>query len=290
MSKLYVILAIAGLMLFSCSQKSPYPGYSKTSEGIYYKLHSFGNSKKQVKTGDYITANISYHTLEDSTFFQGRRTVQVTRPAYEGSIDDCFLMLSKGEKASFIMPAAPFFKKTLESSLPDFFSRGDSMKITVDLLEVQRAREFRKEKKAFLNWIEDFGDYEKVLLRQFLEEKQIDAQPTQSGLYHIVLEPGTGPEVEEGDTVVVHYEGKFLNGKFFDSTKQRKQPFEFVYGHELQVIKGIEEVIGKMREGEKALAILPSDVAFGKTGSSTGIVPPYTSVVYKVTLTEVRQH
>ena len=289
MNRMYLFLAFAALFAFSCSDKSPYPGYSKAPGGFYYNLQVLGNSDKQVQPGDYITADISYHTLEDSTFFQGRRTVRVTQPAYPGSIDACFLMLSKGEKASFIIPAGPFFKKTLETTMPGFLQDRDSMKIQVDMLEVQREKEFRRQKEAFLNWIEDFGEYERVLLQQFLEEKQIDVEPTPSGLYHIVLEQGKGPGVQQGDTVLVHYEGKFLNGKFFDSTKQRKQPFEFVYGHEMQVIKGMEEVIGRMHEGEKALAILPSEVAFGKTGSSTGIVPPYTSVVYKVSLLEVRK-
>jgi len=283
------MLAAALLVLFSCSKPSPYPGYSKTSNGIYYRLHAFGSSEREVQPGDYITADISYHTLEDSTFFEGRRTLQVTEPAYETSVDACFMMLSKGEKASFIIPAAPFFQQTLETSMPDFLASNDSMKLTVDLHEVQNEKEFRHEKEAFLNWIDDFGEYEKVLLQQFLERKRVDARPTPSGLYHVVLEEGSGPAVQQGDTVVVHYEGKFLNGKFFDSTKQRKQPFEFVYGTEWQVIEGMEEVIGQMKEGEKALAILPSDVAFGKSGSSTGIIPPYTSVVYEVTLVDVRE-
>ena len=289
MKKSFFMLAAAMLVLFSCSKKSPYPGYSKSSSGIYYQLHAFGSSERKVQPGDYITADISYHTMNDSTFFEGRRTLQVSEPAYEASVDACFLMLSKGEKASFIIPAAPFFQQTLETSLPDFLAPNDSMKLTADLLEVQDEKEFRREKEAFLNWIDDFGEYEKVLLQQFLEKRSVDARPTPSGLYHVVLEEGSGPPVQEGDTVVVHYEGKFLNGKFFDSTKQRKQPFEFVYGTEWQVIEGMEEVIGQMKEGEKALAILPSDVAFGKTGSSTGIIPPYTSVVYEVSLVEVRK-
>jgi FKBP-type peptidyl-prolyl cis-trans isomerase len=289
MNKIFSLLLMI-FVLFSCSNESKYPGYSISDSGIYYKLHEFGSSEKNVKTGDYISADISYQTMEDSTFFEGRRTVRVTQPEYKGSIDACFLMLSKGEKATFILPAHQFFHKTLETNLPDFLGESDSMKITVDLIDVQRKAEFMKEKEAFLKWIEDFGDYEKEVLQQFLREQKIDKTPTKSGLYHVTLEKGKGPRVEQGDTVVVHYEGKFLNGKFFDSTKQRKQPFEFVYGHEMQVIKGMEEVIGRMREGERALAILQSDVAFGKTGSSTGIVPPYTSVIYEINLIDVRKN
>lgn len=289
MNIIFYLFAILILVVSSCSKDTKYPGYSKTTSGIYYKLHSFGSSEKQVKAGDYISGDFTYRTMEDSTFFEGRRTVKITEPEFSGSIDECLLMLSKGEKATFILPAYPFFNQTLETSLPGFLEKNDSMKITVDLIDVQREREFMREKEAFLKWIEDFGDYEKEVLQRFLEEKNIDHTATKSGLYHVTLEQGNGPAVKEGDTVVVHYEGKFLNGKFFDSTKQRKQPFEFVYGNEMQVIQGMEEVIGQMREGEKALAILKSDVAFGKTGSSTGIVPPYTSVVYEVTLIDVRK-
>jgi FKBP-type peptidyl-prolyl cis-trans isomerase len=286
------LLLIAISLIFitaSCDKTSKYPGFSKTDTGIYYKLHSFGDSKKKVKPGDYITADITYQTMEDSSFFEGRRKLQVSKPSFKGSVDECFLMLSKGEKATFILPAKQFFNKTLETSIPAFLDSTSNMKIIVDLLEVQRKNEFLKEKEAFLNWIRDFGEYEKVLLHQFLEEREINAEPTASGIYHLVIEEGDGPEVEEGDTVVVHYEGKFLNGKFFDSTKQRKQPFEFVYGQKWQVIEGMEEVIGLMKEGEKALAILPSESAFGKTGSSTGIIPPYTSVIYEVSLIDVRK-
>lgn len=288
--KKILISLIAVLLITSCSKESKYPGFSKSESGIYYNLHSFGESKKQVEPGDYITTDITYKTMNDSVFFDGRRKFQITEPSYEGSIDECLLMLAKGEKATFILPAKSFFNNTLETNVPSFFNKNDSLKITVNLIDVQRKKEFLKEKKAFLNWIKDFGEYEKVLLQQFLEKKNIDAEPTKSGLYRVVLTEGEGPGVEKGDTVVVHYEGKFLNGKFFDSTKQRKQPFEFVYGTKMQVIEGLEEIIGKMREGEKALAILPSEKAFGKTGSSTGIIPPYTSVVYEINLVDVRKN
>jgi FKBP-type peptidyl-prolyl cis-trans isomerase FkpA len=121
-------------------------------------------------------------------------------------------------------------------------------------------------------------------LRNFIEQQKIDVEPTESGMYFISVRPGTGKAVEIGDVVTVQYEGRFLNGRFFDSTIKSKQPFEFVYGSEMQVIPGIEYAIGRMREGEKALVILPSELAWGEKGSSTGIVPPFTSVVYEIEL------
>ena len=78
-----------------------------------------------------------------------------------------------------------------------------------------------------------------------------------------------------------------FDGKYFDSTIRRNQSFQFVYGTEWQVIKGLEEAIGMMHEGEKSLFIVPSELAFGPAGSSTGIIPPYTSLIFEVELLKV---
>jgi len=54
---------------------------------------------------------------------------------------------------------------------------------------------------------------------------------------------------------VIDYEGRFLNGKFFDSTVKRHESFYYVYGTEWQVVKGLEQGVGLMTEGEKAYFI-----------------------------------
>lgn len=285
--KLFLFAVIITISISGCDKFSKYPGYSKASSGIYYKLSELGDQSKRIQPNDYITIDIQYKTINDSLFFKGRRKLQVTEPEFKGSIDECFLMLYKDESASFIISVDDFFSKTLEATIPGFLQGDDKMKVNVDVIDVQSEQEYLHAKEAFLTWIEDFGEYEKVILKQFIEEKDISIEPTNSGLYHIILREGYGPIVELGDTVTVHFEGKFLNGKFFDSTIRRNQPFQFVYGRKWQVVAGLEEAIGRMKEGEHALFILPSDLAFGETGSSTGIIPPYTSTIFEVELIEV---
>jgi len=285
--KAYLLFVVLAFVLNSCNYFSEYPDYNKTKSGIYYKLIKFGESSEKAKSGDYITADIMYKTINDSVFFEGRRKLQITEPSFIGAIDECFLMLAEEEMASFIISANDFFTKTLETTLPAFINESDPMKVDIDLVDIQTEEEYYMEKEAFLHWIEDFGDYEKVILRQFIDQQKVEIKPTESGLYHIVLNEGTGEKVYVGDTVTVHYEGKFLNGKFFDSTKRRNSPFQFVYGRKWQVIEGMEEAIGRMIEGERALFIIPSQIGFGETGSSTGIIPPYTSTLFEVELVEV---
>lgn len=283
----FLLLTIIAFAFSSCNYFSKYPGFKKTKTGIYYKLLKFGESTDKAKPGDYMTVDIKYKTLDDSTFFEGRRKLQITDFTFAGAIDECFLILSEGEMATFIISANDFFTKTLETTLPAFINESDPMKVDIDVVDIQTEQEYFMEKEAFLHWIEDFGDYEKVILRQYIDQEEFEIKPTESGLYHITLESGNGNNVFVGDTVTVHYEGKFLNGKFFDSTKRRNSAFQFVYGRKWQVIKGLEEAIGRMSEGEKALFIIPSQIGFGETGSSTGIIPPYTSTLFEVELVEI---
>ncbi len=283
------LLIISVILLSACMHKSPYPGCSKGRRGIYYQLHTLGESTRKAVYGDYITADIQYLTMEDSVFFEGRRKLQLQKVEIKGSINECFTMLRKDEKATFILSADEFFIHTLETSLPEFLSSGDKFKATIGIIEIQTEKEYNKEKQAFLNWIEDFGEYEKVILQQFLSEEELPVLPSTSGLFHLMISEGRGKKIELGDTITVNYEGRFLNGKFFDSTLRRNQPFQFVYGTEWQVVKGLEEAIGMMREGEKSLFILPSELAFGTEGSSTGIVPPFTSLIFEVEIVAVNR-
>ena len=282
---LYVILILAA---FGC-KKNPYPSFSEVNGGvIYYKLHMFGDDRKTANVGDYITADIAYQTMDDSIFFRGKRTFQLAESGFEGSIEQCFMMMAQDDSASFIISADGLFEKTLETNLPSFIPPNSKMKVGIKMYMIRSEADYKREKEEFLAWIEDFGEYEQTVLRHFIEEQKIDIKPSETGMYFIPLEQGDGRKVEKGDIVTVNYEGKFLNGEFFDSTVKRKQPFEFVFGTEWQVIKGLEEAISQMRKGDRALIILPSELAWGADGSSTGIVPPFTSVIYEIELVDVR--
>ncbi|MDA3892419.1 MAG: FKBP-type peptidyl-prolyl cis-trans isomerase [Salinivirgaceae bacterium] len=283
MKQLFFIF-ISLIFLGSCNVFNKYPGFSKTKTGIYFKLHKIGEEVAPPIPSNFVTIAVKYTTIRDSAFFSGTRTFQLTNPDFKGSIDECFLMLSAGDSASFIIDATNFFTKTLQTKLPRFINKGEDIKIELRLDEIRTAEQYQKDKEDFLKWIEDFGEYEKTVLGRFIQNEKIDVDPMENGMYFITLLEGTGKPVEAGDLVTVNYEGRFLNGKFFDSTNKRNQPFEFVYGSEMQVIGGIEEAIGRMREGERALIILPSELAWGEKGSSTGIIPPFTSVIYEVEL------
>jgi FKBP-type peptidyl-prolyl cis-trans isomerase len=120
---------------------------------------------------------------------------------------------------------------------------------------------------------------------RYLKDNKITVKPLPSGLYYIQVSAGTGPKAEAGKTVKVHYTGKLLNGRIFDSSRNRGNPIEFMLGRG-QVIKGWDEGISMMREGGKAILIIPSGI--GYMDRDMGVIPPYSTLVFDVELVEVK--
>jgi len=107
---------------------------------------------------------------------------------------------------------------------------------------------------------------------------------TASGLKVKITEKGTGKQVMKGDKVTAHYTGTLEDGKKFDSSKDRNQPFSFKVGTG-QVISGWDEGIAELEVGGSATLIIPSSIAYGPRG--TGPIGPYSPLVFEVQLLKV---
>lgn len=99
------------------------------------------------------------------------------------------------------------------------------------------------------------------------------------------LKPGKGTAAKTGDTVRVHYTGTLLDGKKFDSSRDRNEPFEFTLGKGM-VIKGWDDGIVGMKPGGQRKLTIPSDMAYGKRGSPP-VIPPDATLIFDVELIEV---
>ncbi len=97
---------------------------------------------------------------------------------------------------------------------------------------------------------------------------------------------GTGAEVKEGDTVSLHYNGTLVNGKKFDSSRDRNTPFSFKVGGK-QVISGFEEMVKGMKVGGKRKAFLPPKRAYGPNGRPP-VIPPNSVLVFEIELLEIK--
>lgn len=109
---------------------------------------------------------------------------------------------------------------------------------------------------------------------------------TPSGLKYVDQTVGTGDVAVVGKNVSVHYTGWLENGKKFDSSVDRGQPFSFPLGAG-RVIKGWDEGVQGMKVGGKRKLTIPSDLGYGSRGAG-GVIPPNATLIFDVELLGVR--
>ncbi len=165
---------------------------------------------------------------------------------------------------------------------------GDALN-SVEIIRVGAAAEdFQSDQKAFDALLVNFekSQSDKELSAMEAEQEQIDKQwpdavATPSGLKYVVVAEGEGDTPAEGAVVTVHYTGKLLDGKKFDSSVDRGQPIDFPVGTG-QVIKGWDEALLGMKKGEKRVLIIPSHLGYGPSGR--GPIPPNATMIFDVEL------
>ena len=107
-----------------------------------------------------------------------------------------------------------------------------------------------------------------------------------NGLKMEELKVGTGTEATQGKVVVVHYTGWLEDGKKFDSSKDRDQPFRFSLGAR-QVIAGWDLGVAGMKVGGIRKLTIPPDLGYGARGAGN-VIPPNATLVFEVELLEIK--
>jgi FKBP-type peptidyl-prolyl cis-trans isomerase FkpA len=113
-----------------------------------------------------------------------------------------------------------------------------------------------------------------------------DGTKTADGLQYWDIKVGTGPVATAGQTVKVHYTGWLTNGKKFDSSVDRGEPFTFNLGGG-QVIKGWDEGVAGMKVGGKRQLRIPPQLGYGDRGAG-GVIPANATLIFDVELLGVR--
>ena len=291
--KNYTFCIILCTFLISCGENK-FPDFTKTQNGLYYKMEDVGDSDKKAKPGDYVTTQMIIKSQKDSVLYDTRTigldgtvTFILDAPQHEKDYREGFQYLSEGDSGTFITDAYTFYMKKNHAPVPKGMTMESIIKVEARVLKIRTPEEHEKDMFAEKEKLEQGEFEEKKILEKYLSDSNITAQLIGNGMYYIKLHEGKGLTPDSGTVALLNYRGSFLNGRCFDFFYE-SQPFEYMIGQEEQLIKGLELGVRRMHEGEKAKFIIPSHLAFGSSGSSIGIVPPFTTVIYEVELLKVQ--
>ncbi len=122
---------------------------------------------------------------------------------------------------------------------------------------------------------------------KFLAENKTKegVKTTASGLQYKITKEGTGKSPAATDRVLVHYEGKLLDGTVFDSSIKRGEPIAFPLN---RVIPGWTEGLQLIKEGGKAILYIPSKLAYGASGTPGGPIGPNETLIFEVELIKIQ--
>lgn len=298
-----IIIVLACFAMFSCEKTKT------TSDGIEYTYINEGEDKTQ--DGDFVVYQFIAKTSGDSVFISSYD--QPIPPYLQHSdsaetrtgIDEIFLNLNNGDSIVLTATAEKIF--TAEG-VPPFLKNDEMVTISIGVLNVLEEEIFedyfndlvaeqqkKESENAEVQMEEDIETIE-----NYIAENNLDASRTESGLFYVIEEEGSGEQVEQGNKISVNYTGYVLDGTVFDTSIESTaresntynesrpyEPFTFDVGQGM-VIPGWDEGLQLLKEGAKAKFLIPSPLAYGP--SQRGAVIKANSIlIFDVEVTDVEK-
>jgi peptidylprolyl isomerase len=255
-----------------------------TASGLYYIPITEGTGISPVEgtwveidyTGELVDGTVfstsmaqtaEMYGITDEEMIYGPSRLMVGSIGVEG-LNEGLQLMKVGGRAKFILPSDLGFGGYATGTVPSY----STLIYTIDLLD------------AF----DDPDQHEQELIWAYLREGAYEnVDSTDSGIYYIQQQKGTGELLQDNDNVSVWYTGKFLDGRVFDSNIGGDEFTFMVAG--ANVIEGWRQGIKLMRDGEKGTLIIPWDLAYGADGRydqyGRVVIPPYMTLVFEMETT-----
>lgn len=284
----FALLCVAIVTLFaSCGQKDQkFPGYKKTSDGLYYRFYNQNKANALPNKTDFLKMSIMCY-LDDSLYYdwaetQGIIHLQLAEPRFKADLHSAVAMMREGDSASFFIKADSiacvyYSQDPVAVGLKD----DDYFRYEIKMLEISTKEEFQAEIDQMKV---DMQNESKEALAAYIADNNIDVTPTESGIYIIPISNGKGRCPEQGEKVEVNYEVYLLDGTKVGSSFDQNEKFSFVLG-EGYAIPGWEEVVPMMHQGDKVRAVIPYEMAYAE--HDMGNVKPYSNLVYDIELLNI---
>ncbi len=296
--KRLVMFTLAGFAVLQACNNDKIGQEQTTESGLKYTFLRRGEATQEPDSGKLMVFNMVYTTENDSVIFDTRTqnmpvAIPVRDTTMQGMLAEGFEMLRKGDSARFVVPAENFFNKTARMPVPSFVKKESNIIFRVGVEDVvteeayreRQMEQYQQQQEQAMKDMEVQLGKDVETIGAYLQENNINAQKTESGLHYVVQEQGKGPEVDEGDEVSVHYRGKLLDGTPFDASYDRGEPLSFNVGQG-RVIPGWDEGLQQLRKGSKATFYIPSPLGYGPRGAGP-VIKPNSILVFDVEVVDV---
>src|SRR5688572_12602378 len=264
---------------YSCTREIPQEAWTRREAGHYYRLLSFEAMERKNQDAEFAWLDLSFCTLDDSVFWDSRSNYHDRFFMRLSPMDGDVLrqeLLGAAEADSFCIleePAGFFRRRFVMEEVPGFCAGDSAVKVFVKVRDLVSGAAFdslapllaKREGEEIAAWLGNAGRSKVVA----------DAQ----GIYWIATGGTAERSLKKGDEVNVSYRGYFLSGRVAD---EGEAGFRLTWGDPSQLIAGPNNVMAALKPGQNAKIIIPSRLAYGDHGSSTGLVPPFTPLLYEI--------
>jgi FKBP-type peptidyl-prolyl cis-trans isomerase FkpA len=302
MKKLLVLAAIVTSVV-GCTNN-----FKQGDNGTLYSIIEHKSNSPLIKVGDIISMNNIIKTEGDSvlisTYDAGRvSNFIVSKPQFNGDFMSSLCLLSEGDSAVIKINADTVEKKSGQPKAPGFKGKYYVYTVRIEKVFSQPTTEtdyaFEKRMQTYFKSLNDkYKADESVQIKNYIANNKLAVTTTASGLNYIITTKGNGAKPRVGDTAVVNYTGKFVNGKVFETSLEdvakKANKFSPWYSYKPakitvgvnNVIAGWDEGLQLLSKGTKATFIIPSNLGYGEQGKQ-GLISPFTPLVFDIELIDV---
>lgn len=292
---LLLIAACLGFRAAATAQTAP-PVHTAKGATVTIFTHNPGD---KIKLNDVVTFDVVQKTGKDSVLFSTYNAghpvkVQVQPAQNVGDLMEVLPMLALKDSASVQIPSDSIFMGH-EDQRPPFLPKGSNLVYVIKVERIQSLNDAIAERNKMIDSVKAA---EVTGANKYIADNKLVLKTTPSGLKYVITQPSIKRKPLSGDTVLVNYTGRTVNGKVFDSSIQEVaqqaglqqpgrtyEPIKVVVGVD-NVIKGWTEGLLLLPEGSKAKLIIPSGLGYGDQGQGDDI-PPYSTLIFDIEVVKI---
>jgi FKBP-type peptidyl-prolyl cis-trans isomerase len=267
------LVAIAAAAFTACDTTGLMSGDNKTTtNGLEYKIVE-DKDDSVAKVGNvlelYLTVRNHKDSVLGSTYQRntGPDIVTLTAPSRRMDLMGGLVLLSAGDSAIFYIPTDSMFAGQAAANRPAYLPAGSKLAYHI------RVKNRYSDRGAIVT-------KQLESLKAFAATKSLKVEQDADGILYAITEKKSTKANLPDDSVAIAYKGTTLAGTIFDESGQRG-PYGVILGQG-RVIPGWDKGLLHFGEGDKGYLMVTSDKAYGDGGDGTGLIPPFTPLIFEI--------